>query len=68
MQMFAERYGFKIQMDSTRCRFIPTDKDECPGDVTACGHLHSPEECRETGGTVVTVRFRPEAAMAKTEH
>jgi PAS domain S-box-containing protein len=57
MQMFAERYGFKILMNSTRCRFIPTDQDECPGDTGECTHLRRPEECREVGGTVVTVRF-----------
>ncbi len=57
MQMFAERYGFKILMNSTRCRFIPNDKDECPGDVGGCGHLSHPDQCSETGGTIVTVRF-----------
>jgi signal transduction histidine kinase len=57
MQMFAERFGFKISMTSTRCRFIPTDKDECPGDVDECVHLERPDQCRETGGTQVSVRF-----------
>jgi signal transduction histidine kinase len=57
MQMFAERYGFKIRMNSTRCRFIPTDRDECPGDTGECAHLQRPEQCRETGGTAVTVQF-----------
>jgi PAS domain S-box-containing protein len=62
MQMFAERYGFKILMNSTRCRFIPTDQDECPGDTGECAHLRRPEECREAGGTVVTVRFAAAAS------
>jgi PAS domain S-box-containing protein len=66
LQMFAERYDFKIQMDSVRCRYIPTDKDECPGDVRECSHLHDPDQCRQTGGTVVSVQFRPAAVMAKT--
>jgi PAS domain S-box-containing protein len=57
MQMFAERYGFRLMIDSTRCRFIPTDKDECPGDTGECPHLGQAEQCRDTGGTVVTVRF-----------
>jgi hypothetical protein len=59
MQMFAERYGFKILMNSTRCRFIPTDRDECPGAVGECKHVHGAEQCRETGGTVVNVMFQP---------
>lgn len=61
MQMFAERYGFKMVMDSTRCRFIPSDTDECPGEVGDCMHLQRPEQCRENGGTVVTVMFQPAA-------
>jgi PAS domain S-box-containing protein len=64
MQMFAERYGFKILMNSTRCRFIPTDQDECPGEVGECKHLRGSEQCRETGGTVVTVLFQPAAGSA----
>ena len=67
MQMFAERYEFKILMNSARCRFIPTDKDACPGDAGECARLHNPDQCRETGGTVVIVQFRPAADMAKTE-
>jgi PAS domain S-box-containing protein len=62
MQMFAERYGFKILMNSTRCRFIPLDKDECPGDTGECPHLSQPEQCRDTGGTVVTVQFAAAAS------
>jgi PAS domain S-box-containing protein len=62
MQMFAERYGFKIRMDSTRCRFIPTDRDECPGDTGECAHLQGPEQCRDTGGTVVAVQFAAAAS------
>jgi PAS domain S-box-containing protein len=62
MQMFAERYGFKIQIHSTRCGFIPTENEECPGDAGECGHLRNSEQCRETGGTTVVVQFRPAAA------
>jgi signal transduction histidine kinase len=62
LQMFAERYGFKVLMRSTRCRFIPTDRDECPGDTDDCAHLQRPEQCRDTGGTVVTIRFSAAAA------
>jgi PAS domain S-box-containing protein len=57
IQMFAERYGFKLRMDSTRCRFIPGDADECPGDAGECAHLRHADQCRDTGGTVVRVQF-----------
>jgi signal transduction histidine kinase len=62
MQIFAERYGFKIRMNSTRCRFIPTEKEECPGDAGECVPLRNADECRDTGGTTVTVQFPPAAA------
>jgi len=65
MQMFAERYGFKIVMNSTRCRFIPSDTDECPGDAGDCTHLQRPEECRATGGTAVTIMFQPAPGSAE---
>jgi signal transduction histidine kinase len=61
MQVFAERFGFKISMNSTRCRFIPAGGDECPGDVGECLHLQRPDQCRETGGTVVSVQFQAAA-------
>ena len=65
MQMFAERFGFKISITSTRCRFIPSDKEECPGDVHECPHLQRPDQCRETGGTVVSVQFQAAAGGEK---
>jgi PAS domain S-box-containing protein len=61
IQMFAERFGFKIDLNSRRCRFIPEERDECPGDVGECRHLQSPDQCRETGGTVVSVQFQAAA-------
>jgi len=62
MQIFAERYGFKIRMSSTRCRFIPSEKEACPGDAGECVRLRNADECRDTGGTTVTVQFPPAAA------
>ena len=65
MQIFAERYGFTIRMNSTRCRFIPTEKEECPGDAGECVPLRNADECRDTGGTTFTVQFPPAAAGVK---
>lgn len=64
IQMFAERYGFKVRMDSTRCRFIPGDRDECPGNTAECGHRRHPDGCRGAGGTVVTVQFAAAAGRS----
>ncbi len=59
MQIFAERYGFTIGMESRRCRFIPAEADGCPGDVDLCRQATTAVPCADTGGTVVTVQFRP---------
>lgn len=59
MQIFAERYGFKLHLESQRCRHIPAETDPCPGVQAECPHLAAPEECRTTGGTTVTVSFSP---------
>ena len=35
-KVFSERYGFSIKLNSTRCKFIPSDKDVCPGKISTC--------------------------------
>ncbi|MFP3928498.1 MAG: GAF domain-containing protein, partial [Desulfobacteraceae bacterium] len=57
MKLFSERYGFKISMTSTRCPFIPSESDVCPGRIQDCPHCGKPETCLESGGTTVRVRF-----------
>jgi len=57
MKIFSERYGFKIRLESRRCRFIRGGDDLCPGAIQRCGACRSREECLDSGGTVVTVEF-----------
>jgi signal transduction histidine kinase len=57
MKVFAERYGFSIDFESRRCRYIPLDTDHCPGDISECTFVNSPEGCYESGGSVFTVTF-----------
>jgi signal transduction histidine kinase len=66
MQMFAERYGFKILMNSTRCRFIPHDRDECPGDTGGCEHLSRADQCSDSGGTLVVIQFAAAASPSSS--
>jgi signal transduction histidine kinase len=61
MKIFSERYDFKIRFDSRRCRYIPGDEDVCPGQAQRCSHLNKKEDCQDSGGTTVTVQFRPAA-------
>ena len=58
MKIFAERYGFKIRMTSTRCPFIPQETDPCPGKISECSHCSHREDCFVSGGTNFTLLFR----------
>lgn len=57
MQIFAERFGFKLEIDSKRCGFIPLDTDRCPGDISQCPFCNTPADCYGSGGTTVHIRF-----------
>ncbi len=59
MKIFSERYDFDIRLNSIRCRFIPKETDQCPGDVDQCIHCQTTDDCLTSGGTTVTVRFPP---------
>ncbi len=58
-KVFSERYGFKIRMESTRCRFIPTSKDTCPGSIGSCSYCATSQDCHSSGGTTFTLYFPP---------
>lgn len=62
MKVYGERFGFDLSVTSERCRFIPTDQDECPGDIARCPHVTKEEECAQSGGTTFSVSFPPKQA------
>lgn len=62
MKIFSSRYGFEINMTSTRCRFIPKESDLCPGQISKCSFCHQAEDCYNSGGTLFTVYFPPRRA------
>ena len=57
LKIFAETYHFQVQFESTRCRFIPSEKDLCPGVIEACDHVQNSAECAQSGGTVFKLIF-----------
>lgn len=59
MKIFSERYHFRIDMDSTRCRFLPKEDDVCPSRISDCAYCDSPEDCFNSGGTVFILHFPP---------
>jgi len=58
MKIFSERFGFRINMSSSRCNHIPGARDKCPGDIDRCSYCTCVEDCLNSGGTVFTVFFR----------
>ena len=47
-----------IRMESSRCRFIPGENDQCPGRISDCRFCSGrEEECCASGGTVFSVFF-----------
>jgi signal transduction histidine kinase len=66
MKIFSERYHFKIEMSSARCRFIPLTSDECPGRISECRDCTVVEDCSQSGWTTFRVLFplRPDEGLA----
>ena len=60
MKIFSERYHFKIEMTSSRCKYIPREKDICPGRISECSHCDEKEDCYSSGGTIFTLYFPPD--------
>jgi len=59
IKIFSERYDFRIEMVSSRCQYIPEDKDVCPGRIDHCAFCKDKEDCYQSGGTTFTVFFPP---------
>ncbi len=59
MKIFSERYNFRIDMRSSRCRFIPQTSDVCPGRISECEFCTKEEDCYLSGGTTFSLYFPP---------
>lgn len=57
MKIFSERFNFKIDMQSTRCRYIPLPSDVCPGRISDCSFCQSSKDCYASGGTTFRAVF-----------
>lgn len=59
IKIFSERYNFKIDMDSSRCRYLQQADDVCPGQIRECINCTKPEDCYSSGGTTFSIYFNP---------
>ena len=58
LKIFAETFHFQVEFKSTRCRYIPSEKDLCPGVIAECDHVNSFEGCAQSGGTAFKIIFK----------
>ncbi len=66
MKVFAERYGFELNMTSSRCRFLEQEDFTCPGDIARCTHCQDEHDCIHSGGSAFSAFF-PTAGSAKRQ-
>ncbi len=57
MKIFSERYNFKIDMVTSRCRYIPKESDACAGRISECSFCTKKEDCHLSGGTAFRLQF-----------
>jgi hypothetical protein len=67
MRIFSERYHFKLNMKSNRCRLISEEANTCPGNVEECARTRHSADCLDSGGTTVTVQFYPAERFVKDQ-
>ena len=65
IKIFSERYNFRIKMTSQPCHLIDAEGLECPGNVDDCVPETDAQDCRNSGGTKVTVQFFPAERFTK---
>jgi signal transduction histidine kinase len=57
LKIFSERFDFKLDMSSSRCRHIPLATDICPGQISQCQFCKTVEDCHLSGETIFTAVF-----------
>ncbi len=55
MKVYGRSFGFDLSMESRRCVYLPTDRDVCPGRISACSHCQRPEDCLSSGESTFCV-------------
>lgn len=57
LKVLSQTCDFAIECESTRCRFMPTEDDVCPGSIERCSHVTGMDECISAGGTTFKLLF-----------
>ena len=54
-RVLSERFGFSVDFSSRRCKYLPSDKDECPGSISLCSFIKGKEDCLTSGGSTFSL-------------
>jgi two-component system phosphate regulon sensor histidine kinase PhoR len=57
LKIYGETYHFQVDCRSTRCQYIPREKDTCPGVIAKCVHVRSKKGCAQSGETMFKLVF-----------
>jgi two-component system phosphate regulon sensor histidine kinase PhoR len=58
LKMYADEGLIDIRFETTRCRYLPTHGEHCPGSISLCEHIQDERGCRESGGSAFSVLFK----------
>jgi PAS domain S-box-containing protein len=58
IKLFADRLGFSIHMESSRCRFLHDNPGEtCPGNIYQCRFCNKTSDCLNSGYSIFSIGF-----------
>jgi signal transduction histidine kinase len=57
MKVYGQGFGFDLSVESRRCVYLPTDRDTCPGRISACPYCKEAGDCMSSGETTFYVSF-----------
>ena len=57
LKIFSEQFHFKLDVTSSRCRYIPLSTDICPGKISRCEFCQNIEDCHSSGQTTFKAVF-----------
>jgi two-component system phosphate regulon sensor histidine kinase PhoR len=58
LKMLAEEGFIEIGFETTRCLYLPTHREHCPGSISKCEHVKDERDCRASGGSTFSVLFK----------
>jgi len=68
IKCFSEKYGFDVDFETTRCRYIPEDTDLCPGRISECIFVSEVSGCHSSGESIFTINIREEGFQQKSSN